>query len=511
MLVIACLTSFSKLFSAANNPESIENINRRYEAAQTLQSASSDSNSNASEPWAIFLSDNTGAHKRTEVITIRREPPKRQRINPPEDKTSDFITRCLGAGDYNAIRLLYNQLSVELQNKVILKITNNNPDEFQKIMRQKLHEGDFFTVHTFAWLLPADLRPHFFIKIKGKDSQDILCLSPYVATRFSNTLKRMSFPGLIATKGLYFKNTPLSALHNIVQIFDAISKAETTQGLNRNTIDRFVQQLINSGLFANETPETFKGFFEVAGTLDVVPLIKNILALGVLSTIRQRFNSAFNLLDNLLENDKKLIARASFMDLPHYTGSNPENFKKEDAWRSKHYAVSVADVAQHFHPGYFNSLPLHLKNITSLDGLSAIPNAANMRHIDLSHNRLTTLPAHAFVAFRNLKVLRLHNNKLRTLHPDAFQSLTNAESIDLSKNKLRAMKPDDLQGLINLQSLDLSSNPLKNIDLSMFNHVPALTTLIVTDTPFAHKRELHKRICSTYKETTGKKLRIIKN
>lgn len=568
-IALACIISFKGLFGAATGPGKMDELIRRYQAAQALQGPSSSSESSSSSSTTLF--DDAGARKRTtrneNENEDQGEAPKHQRIieDPAElaeesdrmhqkyyleelkhalvhkngaaaynairqfflyssNKKQDaqlvsalpelrtFSTENLLAGNYNSIRPIYDLLPIDLQNDVIFKRTDKNRDEFISDMNQKLNEGDFSTVNDFGWLLPRDLQAHFSIKMKGKDSQEIVYLAPYTATQYSNTLKHMFSPELIQATGynhapLSFANLTDHALRKMAQLF---SKAKTTQRMDSKAIDNFVAQLINSGFFVDETPETFKDLFEAANTLDAAPLIKGILTLGVLATIRQRYNSDFNLLDNLDEDDKKIIAKTSFLSRPHQiAGQSLQAFQNEDTWRIKYYALSVAEVAPYIHAHSDNELNLQRLNIESLEGLSSIPNIAEIQELDLTFNRLFTLSTEAFIGFNNLEKLYLGHNFLQTIQPDTFSATPNLSEIYLFNNNLQTIHPDIFRGLNQLRYIDLSSNPLQEIDLAMFDHLPQLSVIVISKTPLANNADFIKRIRAKVEQVTGRRPQII--
>ena len=108
-------------------------------------------------------------------------------------------------------------------------------------------------------------------------------------------------------------------------------------------------------------------------------------------------------------------------------------------------------------------------NLTTLDlshnRLETLPqgvfnqNHANLARLDLSHNRLGTLPrgvfSSAFFGLGFLKTFDLSNNRLTGLPNLNLESL---KTLDLSSNRLETL-PDNLR-IETLESLDLSSNRL---------------------------------------------------
>lgn len=90
----------------------------------------------------------------------------------------------------------------------------------------------------------------------------------------------------------------------------------------------------------------------------------------------------------------------------------------------------------------------------------------HLSHLDLSHNRLETLPE-SFGLLFHLKTLILRHNCLSSL-PASFVYHVKLEKVDLSDNFLRDL-PDDLGRMESLTKLNLSNNRLKVIPVSLGN------------------------------------------
>ncbi|MGE0206829.1 MAG: leucine-rich repeat domain-containing protein [Candidatus Babeliales bacterium] len=76
------------------------------------------------------------------------------------------------------------------------------------------------------------------------------------------------------------------------------------------------------------------------------------------------------------------------------------------------------------------------KNLTSLDGLNDLPTLARITHLNLSNNKLKTLPNNIFDKLPNLESINLSFNELTTLNPSIFKSLKNLTYLHLGKNHL---------------------------------------------------------------------------
>ena len=78
--------------------------------------------------------------------------------------------------------------------------------------------------------------------------------------------------------------------------------------------------------------------------------------------------------------------------------------------------------------------------------------------LDLSHNRLTTLP-NGFSDLQSLTEISLSSNLFETL-PEVLKQLPSLQSIDLSQNRLNVIQSSDLDAMQILESLDVTGNPL---------------------------------------------------
>lgn len=133
--------------------------------------------------------------------------------------------------------------------------------------------------------------------------------------------------------------------------------------------------------------------------------------------------------------------------------------------------------------------PLYNKNITELPNqISTLVNLTylnlsynlihifpselppNLNHLDLSHNRLTTIPP-IINKFIKLEKLFVDNNNITSIPPEIGE-LTNLRTLDLNDNKLTEISPE-IGTLLCLKALDLDNNQLKDIP----NQLSTLTNL----------------------------------
>ncbi|KAJ9070848.1 hypothetical protein DSO57_1003311 [Entomophthora muscae] len=87
-----------------------------------------------------------------------------------------------------------------------------------------------------------------------------------------------------------------------------------------------------------------------------------------------------------------------------------------------------------------------------------LPRLRKLRILDLSSNKLTSIPADVGFRDTRLEYLCIHDNQLSSI-PKTIGLCQNLKSLDLSKN-LISFLPIEIVDLENLQSLDLSKNSL---------------------------------------------------
>ena len=101
----------------------------------------------------------------------------------------------------------------------------------------------------------------------------------------------------------------------------------------------------------------------------------------------------------------------------------------------------------------------------------------NLASLDLSANQLTELTADALAGLPALTQLSLSQNRLTAVHPAAFANASASVLIlDLSHNRLSSL-PTTLRHLTRLQTLDLSHNLVSNLSNSPLSGMAALWRL----------------------------------
>ena len=103
---------------------------------------------------------------------------------------------------------------------------------------------------------------------------------------------------------------------------------------------------------------------------------------------------------------------------------------------------------------------------------------ANIRSLNLSHNRLKKLPV-IFLKLINLTCLNVNNNRLSSL-PESIGCLKRLQELDLRNNQLKVL--DVVRKLPDLRKLLVEGNPLTLVEIrSLIKHVDTTTRSISVD------------------------------
>ncbi|XP_063227150.1 chaoptin [Bacillus rossius redtenbacheri] len=140
--------------------------------------------------------------------------------------------------------------------------------------------------------------------------------------------------------------------------------------------------------------------------------------------------------------------------------------------------------------------------------MSAVPSEAlrplgNLQHLDLSNNRLRSMPETSFHFLRRLKVLELQDNQIETVFKGTFQGgihssleklylsfnnlqtinthtfvdLTSLERLYLDDNRIGRVERRAFMNMDRLKHLDLRGNKIRTISDEAFQNLPELQTL----------------------------------
>ncbi len=128
--------------------------------------------------------------------------------------------------------------------------------------------------------------------------------------------------------------------------------------------------------------------------------------------------------------------------------------------------------------GYY--LDLTNQNITSLEGTENIPGHENIRTLDLTNNKLRSIPG-KIKGLENLENLYLITNKLSSI-PGKIKGLKNLKYLNLDDNKITTM-PVRIEGLENLEGLYITENKLQNMPKDLKGYKNLKILIIINNPP----------------------------
>jgi len=97
--------------------------------------------------------------------------------------------------------------------------------------------------------------------------------------------------------------------------------------------------------------------------------------------------------------------------------------------------------------------------------------------LDLSYNKLTSLPPKVFYGLEKVTELNLGSNKLVKIDPALFKGLKTLLDLKLKNCQLKEVAYGTFNGLQNLHSLDLSMNYIVKLEKNLFNDLGKLEEL----------------------------------
>ncbi|XP_063811273.1 amphoterin-induced protein 1 [Pseudophryne corroboree] len=141
-------------------------------------------------------------------------------------------------------------------------------------------------------------------------------------------------------------------------------------------------------------------------------------------------------------------------------------------------------------PKYIAMLDLSHNNLTRLRAEWTTSPLKRLHTLLLSHNFITFVSSEAFILTPNLRHLDLSCNKLRTLEENAFSYLENLEVLLLFKNAIVDIDRSAFDEMKHLQKLYLSHNLMQRFPLELVKDGEKLPELSFLDLSFNHIRNL---------------------
>ncbi|KAK7580762.1 hypothetical protein V9T40_001391 [Parthenolecanium corni] len=124
-------------------------------------------------------------------------------------------------------------------------------------------------------------------------------------------------------------------------------------------------------------------------------------------------------------------------------------------------------------------LQLHNNEISTIAD-RALSGLKNLKSLDLSSNKIVSLPRNLFFeCSESIKEINLQNNSISVLSPGLFANLSQLLSLDLSSNQLTSawISNETFSGQIRLVSLNLSQNQITKLDPTLFHDLYTLQIL----------------------------------
>ncbi|XP_049797448.1 chaoptin [Schistocerca nitens] len=101
---------------------------------------------------------------------------------------------------------------------------------------------------------------------------------------------------------------------------------------------------------------------------------------------------------------------------------------------------------------------------------------SGLEEVYLSLNSLSAVNTHTFVDLSSLETLRLDDNRIERVERRAFMNLDRLKMLDLRGNRLTRISDEAFQNLPELEELDLAYNRLTSLDFTMLDQVGTLAT-----------------------------------
>lgn len=99
----------------------------------------------------------------------------------------------------------------------------------------------------------------------------------------------------------------------------------------------------------------------------------------------------------------------------------------------------------------------------------ALKDLGNLKHLDLSNNKLTYLYDNQFAFMASIQTINISHNQLNAIKQFTFTDLSTLQTLDLSSNQLQSDEFLDLAAPIKV--INLQNNRYKKINLTALNSV----------------------------------------
>ncbi|XP_074600041.1 uncharacterized protein LOC141854302 [Brevipalpus obovatus] len=170
-------------------------------------------------------------------------------------------------------------------------------------------------------------------------------------------------------------------------------------------------------------------------------------------------------------NDKTVVdcSSANLSDLPIGTRSDVQVF----ILNNNHIKELKSKIFQS--TGLINLQKIHLSNCTlRVIARDAFGSLSNLVELDLSRNRIESIPVEALQGLGLLRRLYFNNNLIRQVDRESFRELSNLQILHLSNCHITTIDHRAFEGLINLSHLQLNGNKLRQLSGSILDSLMAL-------------------------------------
>ena len=138
----------------------------------------------------------------------------------------------------------------------------------------------------------------------------------------------------------------------------------------------------------------------------------------------------------------------------------------------------IEDLSSYIFRGFMRYLGLRRNGLKAL-GPSCFSNLEGLEEVDLSSNKLVSLPETLFHGLTPLRYISLDFNYLSFLKPQLFQGLKNVKKIDLNNNNLNYIPKGLFSSLNTLEVLNLENNTIASTDENPFPRHSALREVLL--------------------------------
>lgn len=137
---------------------------------------------------------------------------------------------------------------------------------------------------------------------------------------------------------------------------------------------------------------------------------------------------------------------------------------------------------------FLNSLPVVVKHITIVKGslaplkLDSFTHLADLKSLNLSSNRIHSIPNGLGEYLSQLETMDLSNNVIEHLQEEVFVGFSNLEYLNLRNNKIRYIDTEVFTPLNALDYIDISNNEMIQIFDPYFENNKKLRVLLMSNT-----------------------------